>query len=234
MVLTVPEGLKEVLWKEMNGAQVLGHRYYGARNAKSDMGRFCLCGTEMSLGHILLGCSKYELQPLMDILKEILGSISPPQSFKTLHLDEWGTSPWYPLLALRELEDAAFPIVKGRKVLLKSLGKSRQHREWVIGNYYWALWKWHMKDIHDAKFKFVPHLCRDLLRQTLLTPIPLHLRTHTGDKDTNAANHTDPAAPTVPAQEGDLAKLPPPMSHLVYRKEIPGVRRLSDRGNAIL
>ena len=27
----IPEGMKEVLWKEMNGAQVLGHRYYGTR-----------------------------------------------------------------------------------------------------------------------------------------------------------------------------------------------------------
>jgi len=26
--LSIPEGLKEVLWKEMNSAQVLGHRYY--------------------------------------------------------------------------------------------------------------------------------------------------------------------------------------------------------------
>jgi len=47
--LAVPEGLKEVLWKEMNGAQVLGHRYYGTGLAKSDMGRFCACGEEMSL-----------------------------------------------------------------------------------------------------------------------------------------------------------------------------------------
>jgi len=36
--LAILEGLKEVLWKEMNGAQVLGHRYYGTGLAKSDMG----------------------------------------------------------------------------------------------------------------------------------------------------------------------------------------------------
>jgi len=36
--LQIPEGLKEVLWKEMNGAQVLGHRYFGTSGLKSDMG----------------------------------------------------------------------------------------------------------------------------------------------------------------------------------------------------
>jgi len=47
--ISVPEGLKEVLWKEMNGALVIGHRYYGTKNKKSDMGRICWCGIEMSL-----------------------------------------------------------------------------------------------------------------------------------------------------------------------------------------
>jgi len=47
--LAIPEGLKEVLWKEMNGALVLGHRYYGTGLPKSDMGWFCTCGDEMSL-----------------------------------------------------------------------------------------------------------------------------------------------------------------------------------------
>ena len=66
--LAIPEGLKEVLWKEMNGVQVLGHRYYGTRLAKSDLSRFCLCGEEMSLRHILLGCDVYTLQPMMAVL----------------------------------------------------------------------------------------------------------------------------------------------------------------------
>lgn len=127
--LTIPEGLKEVLWKEMNGVQVLGHRYHGTGAVKSDLGRVCPCGAEMSLGHILLGCSAYKLQPLLDVLEEALDPLSPQQSFRTLHLDEWGTSPWYPLLALKEIETTAFPLVKGRKALLKKLGKSRQHQE---------------------------------------------------------------------------------------------------------
>ena len=39
--ICIPEGLREVLWKEMNGAQVLGARYFGTANRKSDMGRVC-------------------------------------------------------------------------------------------------------------------------------------------------------------------------------------------------
>jgi len=124
--LSIPEGMKEVLWKEMNSVQVLGHRYYGTRAAKSDMGRFCLCGSEMSLGHILLGCDAYRLQPLMEVLISVLHSFSPALSFKTLHPDAWGTSPWYPLLALRTLEETAFLIVKGRKKMLKDLKRTRQ------------------------------------------------------------------------------------------------------------
>ena len=124
--LTIPEGLKEVLWKEMNGALVLGHRYYGTRLAKSDMGRFCTCGDEMSLRHILLGCSAYKLQPLLELLMDTLHGVSPDNSFKTLHPDEWGHSPWYPLLALKEIEENTLPIFKGRKALLKALRKTRQ------------------------------------------------------------------------------------------------------------
>jgi len=70
--LCVPEGLKEVFWKEMNGAQVLGNRYFSTANLKSDMGRTCLCGKEMSLDHILTGCAKYDLQPLTDLLLDAL------------------------------------------------------------------------------------------------------------------------------------------------------------------
>jgi len=58
--IAIPEGLREVLWKEMNGAQVLGERYFGTRYKKSDMGRVCLCRQTMSLAHILLGCPNYE------------------------------------------------------------------------------------------------------------------------------------------------------------------------------
>jgi len=170
--ITVPEGLKEVLWKEMNSALVLGHRYYGNKNKKSDMGWVCPCGQEMSLGHILLGCAKYDLQPLFGVLKDELLKVSPKSAFKTLHPDEWGSSPWYPLLALQVIEEAALPVFKGRKKMLKALKLSRQKREWLIGNYYWMLWKWRMKEIHKDDFKFVPIFCVASLQTALLQPCP--------------------------------------------------------------
>jgi len=207
--LTVPEGLKEVLWKEMNGAQVLGHRYYGTGLAKSDMGRFCACEAEMSLQHILLGCSTYNQQPLMDVLADVLREVSPSDAFKTLHPDEWGYSPWYPLLALKAIEEGALPIFKGRKALLKKLKSTRQRREWTIGNYYWALWKWRMKEIHDNKFKFVPLSCVEALRRILLTPVPNHLLgiTDNGDKVAGAAV---PAAAPEPSNPGGGPSVLPP------------------------
>jgi len=170
----------------------------------------------------------------MDVLKEVLGSFSPQQSFKMLHPDEWGTSPWYPLLALKELEEATFPIVKGRKAILKSLAKSRQRREWVIGNYYWALWKWHMKNIHDARFTFVPHMCRDLLRQALLVPVPRHLLVPTTDGTSATTIHGDPTELTTHGQEAGPAQLPPPVSLLLRKKKLASATRLSSRGEEIL
>ena len=229
--LTIPEGMKEVLWKEMNGALVLGHRYYGRGHERSDMGRICPCGLEMTLGHILLGCDVYKLQPLMTVLLAALGTLHPSSSFKTLSPDSWGTSPWYPLLALRSLEETAYPVVKGWKKILKKLKKSRQRREWMIGNYYWALWKWRMKEIHDTSFNFVPANCVASLRDTLTTPVPAHLLTHLaededGQEPPNAApNHA--SAPLL----GDLTKLPPPMSHLLGRDT---GERLSSKGRTML
>ena len=52
---------------------------------------------------------------LMDVLREV----SPATSFKTLQPDAWGHSPWYPLLALKELEENALPISKGERESLK-------------------------------------------------------------------------------------------------------------------
>ena len=228
--LAIPEGLKEVLWKEMNGAQVLGHRYYGRGHARSDMGRFCPCGVEMTLGHVLIGCNAYNLQPLLSVLQSALDALHPDTSFKTLSPDSWGASPWYPLLALRSLEELAYPIVKGRKKILKKLKGSRQRREWLIGNYYWALWKWRMKEIHDTSFNFLPANCVASLQDTLAKPVPPHLLTQMtddmGDKEPGAA-HAHTSAPLL----GDLTRLPPPLSHL--RAGNAG-RQLSTRGKMIL
>jgi len=171
--LHVPEGLKEVLWKEMNGALVLGHRYFGTSGRKSNMGWVCSCGREMSLSHILVGCGEYDLQPLSSILLDSLQKVSPKMTLKTLHLDEWGTSPWYPLLALQALEHNALHPFKGLKAITRKVKESRPQREWLIGSYFWALWKWRMKEIHDDTFRFVPISCADSLERILLEPCPV-------------------------------------------------------------
>jgi len=174
------------------------------------MGRFCPCGLEMTLGHVLLGCDAYRLQLLMTVLQEALGALHPNSSFKTLSPDSWGTLPWYPLLALGSLEEAAYPIVKGRKKILKGLKKSRRRREWLIGNYYWALWRWRMKEIHDTGFNFIPANCVASLCDTLAAPIPTPLLTQA------AEGESDGGPPNVPPDRapaplmGDLTKLPPP------------------------
>jgi len=229
--LAIPEGMKEVLWKEMNGAQVLGHRYHGRGHERSDMGRFCPCGVEMTLGHILVGCETYALQPLMEVLMTALGALHPSSCFKTLSPDAWGASPWYPLLALGSLEELTYPIVKGRKKILKGLKKSRQRRVWMIGAYYWALWKWRMKEIHDTSFNFVPANCVASLRDTLALPVPGHLLVQeNADESSGELPSVAPSRTPAPLL-GDLTKLPPPVSRLLGRG---AGQRLSDRGKAIL
>jgi len=231
--LAVPEGLKEVLWKEMNGAQVLGHRYYGTGSAQSDMAKFCACGEEMSLRHILLGCSTYRLQDLMDVLTKALHKASPRDMFRTLHPDEWGHSLWYPLLALGAIEENTLPIQKGRQALLWRLKETRRRQEWLIGTYYWALWKWRMKEIHDGKFKFIPLLCIDTLHELLLKPPPSHLLMKSGgSKSDETPRDGTPAARTVPNDlAGDTSRLPPPVSSLLDRE---AAEHLTATGRSVL
>jgi len=168
--LNIPEGLKEVFWRDMNDALVLGDKYFGTRYKKSDMGRVCPCGHVMSLGHILLGCANYNLQPLLTTLLDALKVVSPASAFRTLHPDKWGSSPWYPLLALRAIEELTLPIFKGQKKVLKAFKDTRPRREWIVGNYYWMLWKWRMKEIHDDDFKFIPVFCTSAMEDMLKQP----------------------------------------------------------------
>ena len=89
------------------------------------------------------------------MLLEAIRQLGPRTEFRTLHPDDWGHSPWYPLLVLQTLEELALPIFKGRKKTLKALKASRAKREWLISTYYWMLWKWRMREIHKDDFKFV-------------------------------------------------------------------------------
>jgi len=110
----------------------------------------------------------------MSMLLDSLQKVSPPASLKTLHPDEWGSSPWYLLLVLQALEHNVMRPFKGMKAVVKKLKDSRPQREWMISSFFWALWKWHMKEIHDDKFRFVPMSCADSLQRILSKPCPEH------------------------------------------------------------
>jgi len=165
------------------------------------------------------------------VLTDTLRGISPRSEFKPLHPDEWGQYPWYPLLALREIEENTLPILRGRKALLRKLKTTRQHREWIIGNYYWALWKWHMKEIHEDKFKFVLSLCVEVLRGVLLTPVPAHLIMGSGVVNEDEGTTGLATKPTLTDLGGDATLLPPPISHILAGST---KTHLSRRGESIL
>jgi len=82
--------------------------------------------------YILLGCSAYNVTRLQDILCEKLRSISPRVYHKSLHPDEWGRFPWYPLLALKRVETNSIRPSKTLQKPNKAFNDSRPAREWAI------------------------------------------------------------------------------------------------------
>jgi len=186
--LNVPPKLQETLWKEMNGTLVLGHRYHG----RSDLGRHCKCGMEMSLDHILVGCVRYKLGSLQAVLLEHLQRISPPLPTRSLRPDEWGLSPWYPLLALRRLEQNKFRSSRTLKRPNEALSLSRPVREWLIGNYFWHLWRWRMKEIHDPPFLFIPDLFVSTLAAALDSAPPIQRKKEAAPKAAGPPPKTPP------------------------------------------
>jgi len=219
--LNIPPKLQETLWKEMNGALVLGHRYHG----RSDLGRQCKCGAEMSLDHILVGCARYKLDSLQAILLERLQRVSPPLPTRSLWPDEWGRSLWYPLLALRRLEQGKFCPSRTLERPDEALSLSRPVREWLIGNYFWHLWRWRMKEIHDPSFLFIPDLFVGTLTAALdsappvqkrkemalraTEPQPPHVRPEASPGLTASSGHNGPPghAPAVPGRRTALAQV---------------------------
>ena len=97
--LSVPAGLKELLWKYSSGSLPLGCRWYGTL----DQGQTCCCGSEMSLPHIWARCPAYNLTPLRDVLLDLLPTICPGDC-RTLDFNEWPSPFWFPLIALKPLE----------------------------------------------------------------------------------------------------------------------------------
>jgi len=225
--INVPVGFRETLWREMNGAQAIGHRYKGKR----DLLRTCPCGVELSLDHILLGCVWYNLSALEQVLHGRLKEVSPGLYHKSLHPDSWKPSPWYPLLALRRVEQGSIKPTKTVPGPNKAFSDSRKAREWVIGSFFWAVWKWRMKEANEPSFRFLPERQVETLRALLA--------------DGGGTVMTVPGAGNDPrpiVQDGDLSKLPPPISHILGEgdgtrhdgKRARGGRGLSRRGKAIL
>jgi len=62
--INIPTGLRETLWREVNGSQPLDTPSWSGQNTLKK----CACGSKLSLNHILTSCSSYNLKPLLDIL----------------------------------------------------------------------------------------------------------------------------------------------------------------------
>jgi len=220
--INIPVGFRETLWQEMNGAQAIGHRYRG----KCDLMRECLCGTELSLDHILMGCRRYNLVVLERVLHDRLWEVSPSFYHKSLHPDSWKPSPWYPLLALKRVEQNSIKPSKTVSKPNKAFSDSRATWEWLVGSFFWELWKWRMKEANEPTFKFLPKNHVAALVKTLAAPVA---RAAAGPSGSGPPRDGSGPAPAVPT--GDLMKLPPPVSHLERRG---AGTRLSSRGESIL
>jgi len=202
--INVPQKLRETLWKEMNDTLVLGHRYHG----KSDLGRWCKCGTILSLDHILVGCTRYKLGDLQAVLLECLRKVSPKLPTRSLNPDEWGRSPWYPLLALRRVEQDSFRPSRALQRPNEAFSLSRPVREWLIGTYFWHLWKWRMKEIHDASFTFIPDRFVDALAAALGDAPPVSGRKMLAPG--SPPSGVPPRTPPAPGGNATAQGVPPP------------------------
>ena len=140
----LPAGFRNLIWKDSSAALPVGHRYHGPLD---DM-RTCPCSLPLSLSHILSGCDVFPISPLyIDILLPRLREIAPSVSCRTMFPDEWSSPDgvrWFPLLCLKSLEYSG-----PSRAERKTLNSSRSDREWAISSFFWALWKYRMKLIHE-------------------------------------------------------------------------------------
>ena len=139
-----PAGFRNLIWKDSSAALPIGHRYHGPLN---DM-RICPCSCPLSLPHILSGCDAFPIVPLYhDILLPRLRALAPSASCRSVCPDEWSTRDgllWFPLLCLKFLEYSGHS-----RAMRKQLNSSRSNREWAISSFFWAIWKYRMKLIHE-------------------------------------------------------------------------------------
>jgi len=134
--LNIPTRLRELLWKDMTRSLPIGATWFGPM----EHGRTCSCGAKLTLTHVWTSCNTHDLAPLLQTLRDRLPALPPAAP-------AW-THPWYPLLALPELECARWV---GKKAA-KELRKSRPEHEWAIGSYLWLLWTNRMKEVHGKGF----------------------------------------------------------------------------------
>ena len=140
----LPAGFRNLIWKDSSAALPIGRRYHGPL---ADM-RVCPCSSPLSLSHILSGCNIFPISSLYtDILLPRLREIAPSVSCRTMFPDEWSSPDgvrWFPLLCLKSLEYSGPSRAERRR-----LNSSRSDREWAIGSFFWAVWKYRMKLIHE-------------------------------------------------------------------------------------
>jgi len=144
--LNIPTRLRELLWKDMTRSLPIRATWFGTM----ERGRTCSCGAELTLLHIWTSCATHDLTPLLQTLRDRLPALPPAAP-------SW-TRPWYPLLALRELESAR----RVGKKAAKELRKSWPEREWAIGSYLWLLWTNRMKEVHSEGYALPWRLCAAL------------------------------------------------------------------------
>ena len=140
----VPAGFRNLIWKDSSAALPVGHRYHGPL---ADM-KSCPCSCPLSLSHILSGCVAFPVTPLYhDVLLPRLRILAPYASCRSVCPDEWSSRDglfWFPLLCLKFLEYSGHS-----RTVRQQLNSSRSDREWAIGSFFWALWKYRMKLIHE-------------------------------------------------------------------------------------
>ena len=134
--LNCPPGLKDLIWRSVTGALPIGSSWYGR-----DIGlQFCPCGdpAPLDLFHVFHGCSHFPVQQLYtDVLwPALLATHNGELWHKSLDPDSWYRGWWFPLLCLKRLAYCGTSD-KVRHALCKLVPT----REWILGSFYWCLWR---------------------------------------------------------------------------------------------
>jgi ribonuclease HI len=166
--LPVHPGLAEILWKWSLAALPLGHRFFGG----SDLGRYCRCGSELTLPHLWKSCKAYDLRPLMhrtDLAIQACIPIPEESSYMPIGIisaSDANRLYWLPLLSAKRMEAIAFPDKLDRSLL----DPSRGYRCELLGRMLWHIWRCRMKEIFDPGYRFLPERTLDLLQSALAAP----------------------------------------------------------------